>query len=380
MNRAAKRISAWGLALAMLLLCTGCIFAPEYIEVTADEAIFAERFYYEQLSEEDQLIYREIYQGITEQKAEFIVHSTTGEKANDILTEVLLDSPELFWTEGHVTSTAYYDIYTVVEPVYNCTTEEKAKKQTQIETATAEILGSVPANLGEYDKIKYIYEYLVNSIEYVEDAPDNQNMYSALVGKSTVCAGYAKANQYLLRKLGLECIYVTGKASGEEKMQEHAWNIVKCNGKYYYEDVTWADPLFAPTEEPVVGSNQMIYDYLCCDENALSATHTIAEGYEYPICNSDDLNYYRMNGMFYETADKKVLRDAMYQSINAKSACTIFKFASSDVYNQAKDLIMEQLLDDAIQYLGRRYGLWEVTCYYHEDAKLNKFIVDWIYQ
>lgn len=380
MSRVARKILVWTLALFVVLSCTGCIFEPEYIEVTTDESVFSERFYYEQLSEEEQLIYREIYQGITEQKAEFIVHSTTGEKANEILEEVLLDSPELFWTEGHVTSTAYFESYTVVEPTYNCTAEEKAKKQTEIETATVEILSSVPPNLGEYEKIKYIYEYLVNSIEYVEDAPDNQNMYSALVWKSTVCAGYAKANQYLLRKLGLDCIYVTGKASGEEEMQEHAWNIVKCNGKYYYEDVTWADPLFAPSEEPAVGTNQMIYDYLCCDENALSATHTIAKGYEYPICNSDDLNYYRLNGMFYETADKKALRDAMYQSINAKSACTIFKFASSDVYNQARDTIIEQLLDDAIQYLGRRYGLGEVTCYYREDAKLNKFIVDWVYK
>ena len=362
MSRVVRRIFACGLAFVMLISCTGCIFEPEYIEVTTDEAVFTERFYYEQLSEEEQLLYREIYQGITEQKEEFIVHSATGEKANDILAEVLLDSPELFWTEGHVVSTAYFDSYTVVEPAYNCSVEEKAQKQEEIETATAAILGSVPDNFSEYDKIKYIYEYLVNSIEYVEDAPDNQNMYSALVGKATVCAGYAKANQYLLRKLGLECIYVTGKASGEGEVQEHAWNIVKCNGKYYYEDVTWGDPLFAATEETVVGTNQMVYDYLCCDENALSATHTIAEGYEYPVCNSDDLNYYRLNGMFYETADKKTLRNAMYQSINAKKACTIFKFASADVYNQAKDVLTNKLLNDATQYLGRNtFGRRDLT-------------------
>ena len=38
-------------------------------------------------------------------------------------------------------------------------------------------------------KIRYVYEYLVNTVDYDENAPDNQNIYSALVGKSSVCAG-----------------------------------------------------------------------------------------------------------------------------------------------------------------------------------------------
>ena len=66
---------------------------------------------------------------------------------------------------------------------------------------------------------KYIYEYLVNNVQYVEEAPDNQNIYSALVGKATVCAGYAKANQYLLNRMGIYCTYVIGTAALEEEFR-----------------------------------------------------------------------------------------------------------------------------------------------------------------
>ena len=64
----------------------------------------------------------------------------------------------------------------------------------------------------------------------------NQSAYSALVLGKTVCAGYARAYQYLLQKLGIPCYYCTGYAG-----ENHAWNIVKLEDTYYNVDVTWSD-------------------------------------------------------------------------------------------------------------------------------------------
>jgi hypothetical protein len=385
-----KRVIPFVIAILTIFILSGCgldpayflsqIFAPDYIEVTIDTSSFKERFYYQQLDEEEQTLYCEIYQGLSEQKDEIVVHSTTGEKANEVLGVVILDSPELFWTEGSATSTAYSETYTIVEPEYNCTREEKESKKQQIEAAADAILAQVPQNANEYEKLKFIYEYLINSIEYVKGAPDNQNIYSALVGKKSVCAGYAKAYQYLIEKLGIECIYVIGTAEGNGSSQEHAWNIVKCNDKFYYTDVTWGDPLFAETEEESKLRPTMLYDYLCCDENALSATHKIKEGYEYPKCDSADLNYYRLNNMFHEKVNESALLKAMYRTIDNKGERTTFKFANSEVYSQAARLIKNELLDKAGRYLARKYGLDEFLCYYGEDAKLYKFTIDWIYE
>ena len=106
-------------------------------------------------------------------------------------------------------------------------------------------LKGLDGNASEYDKIKYIFEYLVNTVDYNMEAPDNQNIYSALAGKASVCAGHSRAAQYLLQQTGIECIYVTGTIPGQGA---HAWNIVKCGGQYYQMDVTFGDPVFLETE------------------------------------------------------------------------------------------------------------------------------------
>ena len=116
----------------------------------------------------------------------------------------------------------------------------------------------------EYEKIKYVFETIVDQTDYDLSAPDNQNIYSVFGNWTSVCAGYAKASKYLLDQLGVECIYVTGDASGEA----HAWNIVRCDGQYYCYDATWGDPLYQ--EGIGVEMDTTSYEYLCCPDSMLS--------------------------------------------------------------------------------------------------------------
>ena len=81
-------------------------------------------------------------------------------------------------------------------------------------------------------------ENLLDNVSYVDDAGLNQSAYSALVGKESVCAGYARAFQYLMLKLGIPCYTCVGEANGED----HAWNIVIIDGIAYNVDVAWDDP------------------------------------------------------------------------------------------------------------------------------------------
>ena len=368
----------------VLSFCGGCGIVqslsnqPSYVEVTVEDAVFENKFHFSQLSESDQVVYKEVYQGIINQQEEICVHSNDGDKVNAILHAILYDFSEIFWSDGAGLSTTYDDTYTILEPNYVYTKSERETKATEIENAGNEIISNIPDSYTEYEKIKYVYEYLVNSVEYVEGVPDNQNIYSSLVRKQSVCAGYAKANQYLLEQLGIYCIYVTGTATNSQSSESHAWNIVQCDGNYYYVDVTWADPLFASNDE--VQTTNVVYDYLCCNQSTISVTHTIDTTYQYPQCTLDDLNYYRLNNMYYETASEKTLLNAMYSSINKKEECTTYKFSNADVYNKAKSLIVNRLLSDASQYLGRKYHLPEVKCYYKENPELNRFEIFWIYE
>jgi hypothetical protein len=108
----------------------------------------------------------------------------------------------------------------------------------------------------DYEKEKYVHDKLLTKVSYNNSAAMNQSAYSALVNGQTVCAGYARAYQYLMQQLGIPCYYCTGY-SGEN----HAWNIVKLHGDYYKVDVTWDD------------TNPHTYDYFNCSDADLAATH-----------------------------------------------------------------------------------------------------------
>ncbi len=97
--------------------------------------------------------------------------------------------------------------------------------------------------LTEYEKVKAIHDYLVETIEYVNDGEDGcHGTYAALVNQECVCQGYANAFTRLTREAGLASKYIIGMRIN------HAWNIVRVYGgtdpdrPWYNMDVTWDDP------------------------------------------------------------------------------------------------------------------------------------------
>ncbi len=333
--------------------------------------------YYQQLGEEEQKLYTEIYQGILESSDSIYVHSSNVEALKKVSSFIFCDRPELFWCGGEMQMTSYAD-YSEIQPVYLYTGEEKEQRQSRIDTAVSECLSGITGDMTEYDKIKYIFEYLVNTVDYNLEAPDNQNIYSALVGKSSVCAGYSRAAQYLLQQLGIECIYVTGTIP---EQGAHAWNIVKCGGQYYQMDVTFGDPVFLEAESGEnIPDKSTNYDYLCCSDAEILKNHTMDTDVSYPLCSSMDLNYYKLNGMYYEEFQPEQLLEDMNQTIYNKESSFTCKFASDTLYQQSHDGILNGLVQNAAQNLLEHYGLETVQYTYVEDDVMDKIIIFWNYQ
>ena len=94
------------------------------------------------------------------------------------------------------------------------------------------ILKNVDPSWGDYEKAKYVFEYLAGNVEYQMGTEQNQNIISVFLNKKTVCQGYANATQYLLTLLGIPAVVVTGTAEGDT----HAWNLVQLDGAYYFMD------------------------------------------------------------------------------------------------------------------------------------------------
>ena len=349
-------------------------------EVVIQEDEVGQKFYYQQLKENEKQVYKEILEGIRKNREEIYIHASDAERANEIFQYILKDHPDIFWCDGTISATTYggTETYTVLKPTYTYDEASKETMRAEIEGAVSQCLSGISAEDSEYNKILYVYEYIVDTVDYDLEAPDNQNIYSVFKHQRSVCAGYSKAAQYLLERLGVFCTYVTGITSGG---QNHAWNLVMCEGDYYYLDVTWGDPVFQAAEgEEVSQFENISYDFMCCDDAELFKNHTPDDDAKLPACTKMNRNYYMMNNMYYETYDSSVVLQRMNDVISAGGNPVVIKFSDDALYNQAHDDVFQNVVKSAAQNLAEWYGLNEVKYQYMDEPDLNKITVYWQYE
>lgn len=145
-------------------------------------------------------------------------------------------------------------------------------------------------------------------------------------------------------------------------------------------DVTFGDPVFLEAESgESVPHNSINYDYLCCTDEALSSDHIQDDFVPYPVCDSDDLDYYRMNGMYYDSFDADAILRDMNESIYAGEESFVCKFSSDDVYSMARDEVIDELIPLAAENLADIYGLSRVRYTYVDDGTHRRVSVFWDY-
>ena len=346
-----------------------------------------EKYYYQQLDHDEREIYSRIRDGLFACQEEIELDGVSAEETDRLYGLVMKDCPEIFWCDGSgslVTSTSAFGLAgssVTLRPEYSCTGEEKEARQRQIQEAAEECLAGIDSQASDYEKILYVYEYVVGSVEYDLEAENNQNIYSVFVGKRSVCAGYAKAVQYLLERLGVFCTYVSGTAVSQAGEGGHAWNLVRCEGQYCYVDATWGDPVYRQEESrETADSPEIAYDYMCCDDTRLFRTHTPDKDQVLPACSSMAYNYYVVNGMYYESYDAQTVLQAMNRSIAAGEGMTVLKFSGPEVYREAREEVLTDLADRAARNLAHLYGIGTVRYSYRDDESLDKITMYWEYE
>lgn len=110
----------------------------------------------------------------------------------------------------------------------------------------------------EDDKIKAIYDYVTSHVIYDNDAvttdnPLSHTAYSALAKGKAVCQGYTNLTYRLMREANIPVRVITGTAAQGGTQVNHAWNIVRIQGKWYNMDVTW--------DATLSGGNDKKYQY-----------------------------------------------------------------------------------------------------------------------
>ena len=350
-NKTLKRIlSAAIIASALMLPCV-CAQAAKAPKEGSAEAASENAYYYTQLEEKEKAIYEEIYTNLYKDSAEWTTDChIAADRYIEILDLVLNDHPEIFWVgskreaaQDKFSGVIYGMTYT---PIVGNKARDNMKKQ--IDAGADMILSTIFPSLSDYDKCRFVYEAIINQVEYDLNAPDNQNIQSALVNHRSVCAGYAKTFQYLMQKLGFECIYVTGSV-GEEL---HAWNIVKIGESYYHVDCTWGDPAYYSSKIDQSSSSLIDYNYLCCTTEAIGATHA-AEWTMYPACVDDSLNYYKTMNLYFDEFDPEVIGTLIESAARSQHSGTMFQIGSEEGYQAALDSVADgSILTKAQDYLA----------------------------
>lgn len=162
------------------------------------------------------------------------------------------------------------------------------------DAAFAAVNQVVRDGMSEEEKVKAIHDYLIYSANYVNDGnyQSAENWaYGAggvLIHKEGVCQSYAIAFYMMAVSAGLDCKFVTGTTKGGG----HAWNQVKVDGKWYYIDCTWDDPILNGHS----GGGERYKYYL---SETLWSDHTIEESKDLADDGKYDWEHYYLTGKDY---------------------------------------------------------------------------------
>ncbi len=215
------------------------------------------------LSVKQQGVYNQIYANARDCADTFrLVCELTADELNETYVAVICDHPEIFWLDNRYQyGYANDDKDTAVQITleYNDLASNLGASKARFAAAAKKIIDGASKYADAADKEKYVFQTLCANVDYKDNASCNQSAYSALVNRSTVCAGYSRAMQYVLNELGIPCYYIFGKADGGY----HAWNIVQLGGEWYGVDLTWSDQ-----------TSGLTYTYFNVTDAALAANHT----------------------------------------------------------------------------------------------------------
>lgn len=292
----------------------------------AEEAV---RPIYSQLSDKEKAAYEALYRGISEHKEHIVLPcDLKGETYSKLYCIVEKQEGSLFYA-----SSSFYTAKVVgtARIMYRDDPEEIEKRIDEMRIAEKKALNAIGSVKNEQELARRIHDYLIRNCTYItgEDRVYSSTAYGCLVEGEANCEGYAKAFGLLAAKVGLQSALITGRT---DKGENHAWNQVNIDGKWYNIDVTWDDT-------DVSGDIRKNY-FLCSDEE-FGITH-FADGEYFDAfkCEDDSKNYYVSNDLMINSLEKaeKVLRREMLAGNDAIE----LKFGGKDVYKAFK----KRFIDD----------------------------------
>ncbi|MBQ9383711.1 MAG: hypothetical protein IJT87_05695 [Ruminiclostridium sp.] len=215
------------------------------------------------------------------------------DKTVDMLTCAYLYCPELFFANNQIF--LYYvpgESYTA-KMSYTVPASELAEARRRLDAAAEAAVAGISAGMPDVEKALYVHDYLILNSHY-DTTYKGYDAYDCLVSHSAVCQGYSLAYKYILTEyLGIDCTVVYSKS------QNHAWNYVKLDGKWYHVDVTNDDALSVYKNASydnhgfAMHENFIMSDALCRSSSPLHRNWTVVGSYPAASDTSYDNAFWR---------------------------------------------------------------------------------------
>ena len=333
--------------------------------------MIADRYYYNQLNEQEKRIYVQFYKGVLNQETQILFPERVSQQSLDKVYQAMTeDNPHLYYLDQRHMKYAFSMFNTKIFPEYLYTKAQINTYNHQIEKQVAEIVTQLDIlNATESMKVKKIHDYIAKNIFYDEGArcAINTNPVVAahsIIGffmdKKAVCEGIAKAAKILLNAVDVKCIYVSGKGI-HEKSENHAWNIVKINGKAYHFDFTW----------DIMGTQRgyTSYDYYALPDEAIRLDHT--DFHDVPACTAWDENYFVRKQVLFSSI--KRMKEYISQKVANGERLIYFKMkleAGASMENIARDAT-----NYALHLVSKDIVSWHVATSCNAEQRIVKLIL-----
>lgn len=262
--------------------------------------MLADRYYYNQLSQEEKRAYSALYKGIIALDKEIIVSikGATSETVGDLFHAMSHDNPNIYYFNQTCLNYTLCRNEIRLMPQYFCKKAEIEVYNQRIQDCVNKIISELGLQqCTDLEKVKRVHDYLVRNVTYDEEALHTNKIPRIIAAHSiigvfakqrAVCEGIAKATKILLNTANVACIVVSGEASVRSPGR-HSWNVVKIDGKAYHLDVTW--DLNRST------SDFINYDYFNIPADAITKDHF---DFSAPACTSWDANYFHLNNLLFD--------------------------------------------------------------------------------
>ena len=225
----------------------------------------------------------------------------------------------------------------------------------------------------DFEKERFVYEYIINNTQYDERAEYAGSCYGVFVTHVARCEGYAKSFMWAMWALDIPCMSVTGDAANGDAFlyPRHCWNIVQIDGVYAYVDATYDDIEQGGEQFPVS------YAFFNVDENAIAASRETESVYlelGKPYCDSMEISFHEQRGVYYPddgTPPYDILADAMSKAQAQGGQRAYLKTETDEQFYAIGDS-----LDELLTYwLEVNYGdLYQYHWYSYQDGRA--FVID----